>query len=275
MKKQNQSIFNSLENFVQYAAKYKLWAFASTVFIASFWFAVGTFNETPGQLAKLERNLSNLEIMVADGVRAANVSSAILNAIYQINMTGVAYGNLVETIDTHQVSHPEELDLALQITIESRRQLAIDIGRIKGSKFHAPLLSGYTNDITKNLKDWDWILYKKQIFLVESAAGHWELAQQHANILNGIAPRNYEYHEELEALFVSFIEQVQALLNEFQTSYEEINADLLFLKIKLAFAVLALGYEGIFLFVALLEWRRRHLAHLTASKLKAKKRKLS
>jgi hypothetical protein len=276
VKKHNQSIFNSLENFIQYAAKQKLWVFASTFFVASFLFAVRTFYAAPEGLAKLERNLSNLEIMVADHVRAANVTSAISSATNQINTTRDAHENLMKAVSAHQNVHPEELVLAVQTTTESHHQLTIAIATIRGSKFHDPRFSGYTDDISENLQAWDEVLLITQVFLIKFAMGNWEVAQQHADILTSfLLPRNFEYQAQLNALKVSFNEQAQALLNEIQTSNEEINADLLFLRIKLVLSLLALGYDGVFLLIALLGWRRRHLAQLTRSKLRARRRKQS
>lgn len=247
----------SIEAFVKYASKNKLWVFAATLFIAFGSFVVDFYIQLPTQWAEIERNAIKFELYRLDSERVLEVYDVMINA-YQAGIeAGKSYSDLISAVKEGKSPSADEWATAIQKITEARRQLAMASGTVQGAEFHDSRFLVYRDGFVQDITRMDEALSILEKFLIEGASGDIDKAKSYLdeNASNDIKYSQYE--AEAQARVKSFNELGKAVLIEHQVEIQEKAANAGIFTIKYYLTIPAIIYEVAFAIIAYRSWVKR------------------
>jgi hypothetical protein len=264
------NLLASIEAFVKYASKNKLWVFAASLFAICGSFAINFYTQLPTQLAEIERNAVKFELYRLDSERVLEVYDVMLNAYQSGIQAGESYSGIISDIKQGKTPSADEWVTAIQKVTDARRQLAVAVGTVQGAEFHDARYSVYKDGFVQDISRMDEALSVIENFLLAGAANDIEKAKAYLDENKSNDIKYSQYEAEAQARAKSFNELGISILQENQIEVAEKTANARLFTIKFYLTIPAIIYEAAFVIIAYRSWIK-HRNHQKKSEVRKKK----
>lgn len=271
--KRMEKTLSSLNSFLKYISNHKVWAFASSVFVACFWFSINTYVTAPNEWLELNQRKNNLDGFVLEWTVIDAIHGHVIDALEKTQETQNTYMEFRKEV-TKEQKVPERqvvLDYYLKI-MELNNEVTRIIGNLDSLRSNNAEIDGYAKEFSTDLKEYQVTFDEMENVLVaildgdDTAAFEHVMAQTQSMIqmpiyLEKTMNRFQGFELEIDNLYKTTLAAQETLLND---------TKLFFRKIYLAIA--SAIYMLIFGVVASRKWYLRSHRRQSPKAIKKKKR---